>query len=151
MALPVRRVDAADRAEASRWDPFDEIQRLSARLQSLLSDGGVLDPAIPFVPLADVEETDDAYLIELELPGVAQGDVNVEVTGSRVAVSGERKERQRVGILRRRTRSVGRFHYEVDLSGQIESEKVTAAMDAGVLTVRVPKPADQRRRRIPIG
>jgi HSP20 family molecular chaperone IbpA len=33
----------------------------------------------------------------------------------------------------------------------VEDDRVTAAMDAGVLTVRVPKPADQRRRRIPIG
>jgi HSP20 family protein len=151
MALPVRHTDGAHRAETARWDPFDEIERLSSRLQSLLAGGDVPDPAIPFVPLADVEETDDAYLIELELPGVAKGDVNVEVIGSRVTVSGERKERQRVGILRRRTRSVGRFQYEVDLPGDVESDQVTAAMDAGVLTVRVPKPADQRRRRIPIG
>ncbi len=66
-------------------------------------------------------------------------------------MSGERKERQRVGILRRRTRSVGRFHYEVTLPGDVEEDQVTAAMDAGVLTVRVPKPANQRRRRIPVG
>jgi HSP20 family protein len=151
MALPVRRVDGADGAETAQWDPFDEIQRLSARLQSLLSGAGVPDPSIPFTPLADVEETDDAYLIELELPGIAKDDVTVEVAGGRVAVSGERKERQRVGILRRRTRSVGRFHYEVTLPGEVDDDQVTAAMDVGVLTVRVPKPPDQRRRRIPIG
>ena len=151
MALPVRRVPDADGAESARWDPFDEVQRLSARLQSLLSGAGGPDPSIPFTPLADVEETGDAYLIELELPGIAKDDVTVEVAGGRVAVSGERKERQRVGILRRRTRSVGRFHYEVTLPGEVDDDEVTAAMDAGVLTVRVPKPADQRHRRIPSG
>ncbi len=151
MALPVRRGEGADGAEAGRWDPFDEIERLSARLQSLLSGGGVPDAAIPFTPFADVEETDDAYLIELELPGIDRDDVTVEVAGGRVVVSGERKERPRVGILRRRTRSVGRFYYEVTLPGEVEEDQITAAMDAGVLTVRVPKPADRRHRRIRIG
>jgi HSP20 family protein len=147
MALPVRRADA----ETARSDPFDEIQRLSARLQSLLSGWDLPDLAGAFTPLADVEETDDAYLLELELPGIAKDDVTVEVAGRRVTVSGERKERQRVGILRRRTRSVGRFHYEVTLPGDVVEDQVSASMDAGVLTVTVPKPANQRRRRIPVG
>ncbi|HEX2192022.1 MAG TPA: Hsp20/alpha crystallin family protein [Acidimicrobiales bacterium] len=147
MALPVSRADAV----GARWDPLDEVQRLSVRLQSLLAGWEVPELAGAFTPLADVEETDDAYLLELELPGVARDDVTVEVTGRRVTVSGERKERQRVGVLRRRTRSVGRFHYEVTLPGDVDEEQVTAAMDAGVLTVRVPKPAHHRRRRIPVG
>ncbi len=103
-----------------------------------------------FTPLADLEETDDAYLVEIELPGVKRDDVSVEVAGRRLSVSGERKERQRVGILRRRTRTVGRFHYEVVLPGDVEEEGVTASMEEGVLTVRVPKPASERPRRIPV-
>ena len=74
----------------------------------------------------------------------------MEVSGRRVTVSGERTERQRVGILRRRTRSVGRFHYEVTLPGEVDEDAVEAGMDAGVLTVRVPKAARDRRRRIPV-
>jgi HSP20 family protein len=146
MALPVRRTEA----EAAHWEPLEKLQRLSARLQSLLAGWEPPDLAGAFTPLADVEETDEAYLVELELPGVAKDDVTVEVAGRRVTVSGERKERQRVGTLRRRTRSVGRFHYEVALPGEVEEDGVTASMDAGVLTVRVPKPPSQRRRRIPV-
>ena len=103
-----------------------------------------------FTPLADLEETDDAYLVEIELPGVKRDDVAVEVAGRRLTVSGERKERQRVGILRRRTRTVGRFHYEVVLPGDVEEEGVTASMEEGVLTLRVPKPASERPRRIAV-
>jgi HSP20 family protein len=94
--------------------------------------------------LADVEETDDAYLVEIELPGVKRDDVSVEVAGRRLTVSGERKERERVGILRRRTRAVGRFHYEVVLPGDVEEEGVSASMDEGVLTLRVLKAASGR-------
>ena len=57
-----------------------------------------------FTPRADVEETDDAYVIEVEVPGVAKKDIDVSVAGRRLTITGERKERERVGILRRRTR-----------------------------------------------
>lgn len=149
MALPVRRHTNGDVAPA---DPWSELQRLTSQLQSLVGrwDDLVAPVADAFTPLADIEETDDAYLIELDLAGVKKDDVEVEVSGRRVTVSGERTERQRVGILRRRTRSVGRFHYEVTLPGEVDEEAVEAGMDAGVLTVRVPKAARDRRRRIPV-
>jgi HSP20 family protein len=103
-----------------------------------------------FTPLADVEETDDAYVAEIELPGIASDDLSVEVAGRRLTVTGERKEKERVGILRKRTRTVGRFHYEVLLPGDVDEENVQASLEAGVLTVRVPKPVSQRPRRIPV-
>lgn len=89
-------------------------------------------------------------MVEIELPGTKREDVSVEVAGRRLTVSGERKERERVGILRRRTRTLGQFHFEVTLPGDIDEEGVSASMDEGVLTVRVPKPASERPRRIAI-
>lgn len=156
MALPVRRHQAdatveagtpGPVAEAIRWDPFAEIDRLTQQLQGYVqrwAGGG-------FTPLADVEEADDAYTAEIELPGVKRDDVSVEVSGRRLTVTAERKERERAGILRRRTRVAGRFHYEVVLPAEVDEEGVTASLDEGVLTVRLPKPAALRPRRIPIG
>ena len=151
MTLPVRR----NPADAGRWDPFAELDRLNQQLARYLERWDDLPSlAEGFTPLADVEETDDAYMVEIELPGVKRDDVSLEVGGRRLTVSGERKERERIGILRRRTRTVGRFHYEVVLRarapGDVNGDNVSASMDEGVLTVRLPKPASQRSRRIAI-
>ncbi len=147
MALPIRR----GQGDAARWDPMTEINRLSEQMQDYL---GRLSPASVlgegFTPLADVEETDDGYVVEIELAGVKGDDVSVEVAARRLTVSGERKERERVGILRRQTRTVGRFHYEVVLPGEVDEEGTEASLDEGVLTVRVPKAEAERPRRIPV-
>ena len=147
MSLPAR----SQPRELSGWSGFAGLNQLRSQLDSLLSGWDeLLYAAGAFTPLADVAETDEAYVAEIELPGVALEDVSVEVAGGRLTVSGERKERERVGILRRRTRTVGRFHYEVFLPGEVDEDAVEAALKDGVLTVRAPKPASQRPRRIPV-
>ncbi len=153
MALPIRRSQGdVGRWDAPRWDPLGEINRLNQQLQEYLDNLASLTSPLGegFTPLADVEETDDAYVVEVELPGVKGDDISVEVAGRRLTVSGERKERERVGILRRQTRTVGRFHYEVVLPGDVDEEGVEASLDEGVLSVRVPKAEAERARRIPV-
>lgn len=151
MALPVRRSND-ERNEPARWDPFSELDQLSRRLASFLDARRQLPDLLGdgFTPLADVEETTDAYTVEIELPGVKRDDVDIEVAGRRVAVRGERKEKERVGILRRRDRTIGRFSYEVTLPGDVQEDGVEAHLDEGVLTLRLPKPERERPRRIEI-
>ena len=127
MALATRRHD--DRPDTRPpWDPFTE----------------------GFRPPADLEESDEAYLVEIELPGVRKDDLDIEVAGRRLTVTGERREKERVGILRRRERTVGRFRYEVLVPGDIDEDGAAAGLDDGVLTVRLPKPAHERPRRIAV-
>lgn len=151
MALPARRSSDDD---AARWDPLAELGRLNQQLAGYLDSWrslpGLFGGGDGFTPLADVEETDDAYVVEVELPGAKREDVDVELAGRRLVVSGERKERERVGILRRRTRTVGRFRYEVVLPGEVDEAGVEASLGEGVLTVRVPKAAGARPRRIEV-
>jgi HSP20 family protein len=146
MALPTRHEQTGAPA---RRDLFEELGHLNRRLAGLLESWRSL-PNGAFTPLADVEEVDDAYVVEIELPGVKRDHVDIEVADRRISVHGERKERERVGILRKRERTVGRFHYEVILPGDIDEEGIKADLDEGVLTVRLPKPEREQPRRIEI-
>ena len=147
MALPIRRSNG-DRTETSQWGPFGETG--TGRLTGLLDPWRQLPNLLGFTPLADVEETDEAYLVEIELPGVKREDVDIEIAGQHLTVRGDRKEKERVGILRRRERTVGHFSYEVTLPSGIDEDAVEAHLDEGVLHVRLPKPARDRPRRIQI-
>ena len=148
MALPIRR----SQEDVTRWDPLSDINRLNEQLRDYLGRWSSLPSLLGegFTPLADLEETEEAYVVEVELPGVKGDDIEVEVAGRRLTVSGERKERERVGVLRRQTRTVGRFHYEVVLPGEVDEESIEASLDEGVLTVRVPKAEAERPKRIPV-
>src|SRR3954469_508981 len=95
----------------TRWDPASDLQSLSTLMSRFLEGFGdgapVLDGA--FIPAADIEETDDAFIIEVELAGIRKQDVDVSLSGRRLSISGERKEKERKGVLRRRVRSTGSF------------------------------------------
>jgi HSP20 family molecular chaperone IbpA len=106
------------------------------------SGGPYCRPSLPaegFTPLADLEETDDTYLLEVELPGIKKKDINIEVEDRLLVISGKRTEKERTGWLRRQTRSWGRFRYEVVLPDQLDEGNIEAILDDGVLQVRIPK------------
>lgn len=141
--LPVRRTQ-----RDTALDPFEEIERLRREMWSAL-DGAWAGSGTQLA-LADLEETDDEFVLEVELPGVKKGDVDIELDGRRVVVTAERKERERVGILRRRTRSVGQLRHEVVLPVDVDDDRVQASLDHGVLTLRLPKVESAKRRRIEV-
>jgi HSP20 family protein len=81
---------------------------------------------------------------------VRKDDVNVDAREGELAISGEIKERERKGIIRRRTRRVGQFDFHVTLPGGVNPDDVDANLDDGLLTVRIPKPEQTRPRRVEV-
>jgi HSP20 family protein len=109
-----------------------------------------LAAGVPWAPLVDIEETEDAYVIEADAPGVRRDDVDIELVGNELTISGEIKERERTGILRRRTRRSGQFEFRVVLPADVHGGKADANLKDGVLTVRVPKAERAQRRKIEV-
>lgn len=136
MTLPVRR----SVGQAERWNPLREFDDLYQQVDRLAQSAlGTAADDRPWLPAGDVSETDDAYMVEIDLPGVRREDVDIELYGNELVITGELKERARKGLLRRRTRRVGEFEYRVTLPGDIRVDGIEASLNRGVLTVRVPK------------
>ncbi len=152
--LPERRRAGAP----ERWEPFQELEQVTERMRRMLDEtfGGfgrwpsLLQETAGWSPLVDVEEQDDAYVLEAELPGVKRDDVDIELVGNELAITGELKEKERSGVLRRRTRRMGRFDYRVTLPEQVDAEQIDASLSEGVLTVRVPKSQRAHRKKVAI-
>ncbi|MCP8706774.1 Hsp20/alpha crystallin family protein [Streptomyces sp. AC04842] len=157
MALPVRRGGPLAERRFPGWgtDPLAEFNDLIGRMGTLLESTmggamGSMTEGMAWSPLADLSETDDAYLVEVEVPGVKREDLDIEMTERELTITGEFKERERTGMLRRSTRRTGRFEYRAALPGDISPENVEATLDNGVLTVKVPKAEATKSRRIEI-
>jgi HSP20 family protein len=73
--------------------------------------------------------------------------VNIEVAGNELSITGEIKEKERKGALRRRTRRTGRFEYRVKLPEQVEASKIDASLDQGVQPSRFRSPSAPNVRR----
>jgi HSP20 family protein len=152
-SLPARRTERVSPQAVQRWEPFNELEQLQEQMERLMQsawspsgsgNGGA------WIPVADIEETEDAWILEADLPGVERKDINVELRDSELIISGEIKEKERKGILRRRTRRTGMFEYRVTLPGETDAEHIEANLHDGVLTVRVPKTETAKPRRIEV-
>lgn len=139
-----------------RWDPRREIDDINARfgqlMQAFLGDVPALSAAgiSPLMAPIDVEETEDAYIVDVDLPNVDPSDINLEMRGEELRVSGRFQQKERGGVVRRQHRQQGEFEYVVDLPSDVDTEQVEATYTNGVLTVNVGKARDAHPRRIEI-
>jgi len=154
MTLPVPRSTQPPADTSAGPDPLRELAQLHQRMSQLMSTFLGAEPfaatAQGWTPLADVTETDDAYLVDIEVPGVDRKNLTVEIAAGELRVSGELVEKEKVGWLRHRTRRVGQFAYRTALPGDIDADHISADLADGVLTVRVPKTEAARPRRITV-
>ncbi|MET8163324.1 Hsp20/alpha crystallin family protein [Streptomyces sp. NPDC102259] len=140
-----------DRPVGWARNPLTEFDQLLAEMSGLMeSTVGGAAPAVAWTPLAEVTEADDAFHVEIELPGVKSKDIDVEANGQELVVTGEIKEKERKGILRRSTRRTGAFEYRLRLPGEVDTEKIDARMSDGVLTITVPKAEVAKARHVEI-
>jgi HSP20 family protein len=144
------------RSTPERWELVSEFEQTD-RMRRVLEQtfGGFATPSFltedgEWSPLVDIEETDDAYVIEAELPGVKREDVSIALVGSELSITGEIKDLERKGALLRKTRSTGRFEYRVRLPDRVDAEKIEAKLHDGFLAVHAPMYERALRRQIEV-
>jgi HSP20 family protein len=148
--LPARR----GRQNLTLVDPSREFEDIYDRMGQLMSfafgDLGLARPGnAPWSPLAEVSETDDTYLVHVELPGIRKDQVDVQLADRELVISGDIKESEN-GRRRRSSRRTGRFEYRTYLPGDVKADQVSAQLADGVLTVTVPKSEATKPRRIEV-
>lgn len=149
MTLPVQRRRWPQRWRgwpSESWDPFGEFAQMWDRMNRLFEQGGEFGRD-SWVPVVETEDTQDAYLVRAELPGMKREDVDVELRGSELYISGEVTEETEGKTLRQRH---GKFAYRTSLPSDADADNADAELADGVLTVRLPKAAKAQSRRIQI-
>jgi HSP20 family protein len=128
----------------TEWDPF-RIMRDLMRFEPL-------DRNPMFNPQFDVKETPEAFEFRGDLPGVKEVDVQVQLTGNRLTISGKREaeEEHKGDTWYTCERTYGAFTRSFTMPEGIEGERIVAEMKDGVLTLVVPKRPEVQPRTIPV-
>lgn len=130
------------------WSGFDELRR---EMDALFNRFSAPAAARGGVPAVNLYETEDAYVLTAELPGVEPGAIEVSLEGSTVALRGERRVEYPEGAdLHRAERSSGAFRRAFELPLAIDSDKVEAVHRDGVLVLRLPKAPEHKPRQISV-
>ena len=126
---------------------LEELARIQDRINSLFEQALLTseyedrEGGLPgtWAPSVDVLETEEAYLIFAELPGVRRDDIQLQVRDRRLELSGRRQTLGEHRNFLRMERSYGPFRRTFDLGAPVDVDGITAAFDQGVLRVHVPK------------
>jgi HSP20 family protein len=135
-----------------RWEPFRELGTLQSELSRLMNgmiEGNGRTPQT-WVPALDVWETPTEVVYAFDLPGIAEDQISIEVKDDSLTVSAERQkvdETSENGFYRFERR-YGTFARAVGLPPGVDQENISARYDNGVLEVRVPKPEEQKPKKI---
>lgn len=109
-----------------------------------------LEPA-GWVPVIDLVETPEAYLLNAEVPGVDPGSIDLSLTGNTLTLRGQKPSedgQEPTGAFMERR--FGPFHRQVTLPGEVDFEATRAEARHGVLRIRLPKRQSARPRTIPV-
>ena len=106
-------------------------------------------------PALNVYESEQAFVVEAELPGFALANLDISMTGPDLTIAGSRQETLPEGATLHRAERIGgpngtKFSRTIRIGAPVDADKVGATFEAGVLTVTLPKSAAAKPRKIEI-
>jgi HSP20 family protein len=133
-----------------KWSPFQELDSMERRMRRIFEEVGF---APTLLPAADIYETEDEIVLEVEVPGYDEKELGIEVTDHRLTIKGVRKEtkEQKDKAFRLHERLEREFERRFYLPAEADTDKVEAKFAKGVLEVHAPKSAQVKPRKIAIG
>jgi len=139
----------------TRWDPYREVISLQNRVNSLFRDmNGEDDPlsTASFVTAVDIYEDAQKVVLKLEVPGIDQKDLHVNIENHTLTVKGERKfdAEEKEQNFHRIERRYGSFYRAFTLPSTVDTENVQASYNAGVLKLDLKKKPEAQPKQIEI-
>jgi HSP20 family protein len=132
-----------------RWSPFGEFDSIERRMRRMFEEAGFA-PAL--VPAADIYETDDEFVVQLDVPGYDEKELGIEVSDHVLIVRGERSEAtEKVEkAFRLHERLEREFERRFELPFEADTKHVQAKFGKGVLELHAPKLAISKPQKIEI-
>lgn len=123
-----------------RWDPYRD------------TSWPAMEPAATFLPPFEVKETGGAYLFKADLPGFKEADLDVNVIGNRLTVSGKREQerKEETDTYHLMERSFGSFTRTFTLPEEVEAGHIHAEIKDGVLSLSIPKRPESKPQKVKI-
>lgn len=122
---------------------FDDVYRMRRDMDQLFNalGGRSLGRVAGVFPAVNLTEDKDNYYVRAELPGLSADELDIQVTGKTITIAGERKipAEDEKARYHRREREAGKFSRMIGLPGEINSGKVEAGLENGILRIVVPK------------
>ena len=139
----------------SVWNPYHELDELldryarTGRRTLATNDSATLEVG-DWMPVVDIEETDEAFVVKAELPGVEKNDVSVNIENGILTIKGEKKTETEDKKRHRVECSYGSFIRSFTLPQSIKPEKVEAEYKNGILNLTIPKAEEVKPKQIEI-
>ena len=132
-----------------KWSPLQELDSMERRMRRMFEEIGFA-PTLP--PAADIYETDEEFVVELEVPGFEEKELGIEVSDHQLTVKGARTEEkeQQERIFRLRERLERAFERRFVLPAEADTEHVRATFHKGMLEVHAPKVEVSRPKKVAI-
>jgi HSP20 family protein len=132
-----------------KWTPFRELELMEQRMRRVFPG---LFVAPTFTPAADVYETNDEFVFEVEVPGYEEKELAVEIHDHTVTIRGERavEKEKKEKALRLHERLESTFERSFQLPIEVDSTQLKAVYGKGVLTLHVPKSEQTKPLKVPI-
>jgi HSP20 family protein len=142
----------------TRWDPFREFSTLQDRMNRLFRDSYGPEgreeslTSTTFAPPVDVYEDEHNVTLKIEVPGIDEKDIDVRIENNVLTVHGERKfeKEEKEENFRRVERQYGSFTRTFTLPTTVDSEKVSANYEKGILKIALPKKAEAKPKQIKV-
>ena len=144
-------------ANLVKWTPHHDLFDFETDMKNMfgnyfMTKKGKHNALAAWMPLVDIEESKDKFTVKADIPGMKKEDIKVELSENMLTISGERTKTEKTekGDYCRIERTFGTFHRRFELPGDLDTEKITAHYENGVLELRIPMLKEVEKKHVKI-